>query len=161
MTRLSRKKHRAAVYGWVKWTPGLLALFAVVFTDIWLNVESRRIGYALSEVNTQITQVVRERDRINVTADTRKNFDRLAKLAGELGLRDATPDQQVNLKVFPEYNDTMIAMASAPVIDAPPLAFDVQAALTAKNDAMADSPLVDPTPPVALDESPEAMLASL
>lgn len=157
MTRLSKKKHRAAVYGFVKWIPVLIAIFSVAFIDIMLNVESRKVDYQLGELTEEHNALLRTQEELGLKSEIRANVNRLNALAPELGMRQALADESVRIVAVPEAPDSVFAMeqVATPVLDAPVMSYEVAASIV---DDLPEAPAPVVT---SLDESPEAMLASL
>lgn len=93
MRLMSKPERRQAFYGWIRWTPVLALVFAVLFFDAWVNIETRKSDYVFSELSGRVRALEAELQQLRVRSAGRQTIDVLAEAAPALGLAEAKPDQ--------------------------------------------------------------------
>ena len=108
MRRATRThRYRAALRGWLKWTPFLVMPFSVLFVETQLHVKILAKDYEISAVKRQIRACEQAIEQLEEEELKLKAMDRMAAKALELNL------------VEPEVNQIQVVRREAPEDSAP------------------------------------------
>jgi hypothetical protein len=113
MKRMTVKKQRKVLRGWIKWVPVVAIPFAILFFHTWLNIQIIRADYVLRELDAEAREWA---DRLNHTgmAETiHQDPAMLAAQAEQLAFVQPSPGQREII-----YYDPSIPLV-APEVDIP------------------------------------------
>lgn len=93
MRTLTKFERRQAFYGWLRWTPLLLVVFAVLFFDAWVNIQTLKSDYVLGALIQQMRGLEEQLHGLRVQAASNQTIDVLGEAAPELGMQEPKPEQ--------------------------------------------------------------------
>jgi hypothetical protein len=93
MRTLTKFERRQAFYGWLRWTPLLVVVFAVLFFDAWINIQTLRSDYILGEIVQEMRTLEEQLHGLRVKAAANQTLDLLGEAAPALGLKEPSPEQ--------------------------------------------------------------------
>lgn len=97
MHKINRRIQRRALYGWTLFTPLVMMVFAVLFCDAWLNIQTRKTDYELGRLNKQMRVLRSELDSLRGERAEREGIGNLASKAERLGLVEPEPRQVMRI----------------------------------------------------------------
>ncbi len=158
---ISRQRQRAALYGWIKWTPVLAFPFSLMFFDAWLNIETRNNDYAVGRLSSQVRSLTSELEHVRVLRAQQENLGDLGAKAPNIGLVEPNPNQVVTVRWDGQWRERApqapFALARAQgTIDAGTAAAPVQPLIAPKAPVQPESASQHPmTGPVPAPSTPE------
>lgn len=82
-----------SVTGWTKWLPVIMLPFAILFFEAWLNTQTIKRDYKMSELNAHIRELKERLDGLNLDIARLQNMNRIEIEAPDMGLVPAEPSQ--------------------------------------------------------------------
>lgn len=93
MRTLTKFERRQAFYGWLRWTPLLVVVFAVLFFDAWVNIQTLKSDYVLGGIIQEMRALEEQLHGLRVKAAANQTMDLLGEAAPALGLKEPAPEQ--------------------------------------------------------------------
>jgi len=103
MRQRTRDQQREALRGWMKWVPILALVFAVLFTDTWLNTQIRANDYEYSRLKLRTMHLGKDLKTVRVEEAAHNALAYLDTEAPDLGLVKPEPMQ---IEVVRSYETT-------------------------------------------------------
>lgn len=91
--RKSRLPKREKLRGWIKWTPFLLAPFAVLLAEVWMNIHMYHYAYEENRLREELRDTTQNIHALRENVASMEAVDKMRDMALELDLVEPAYEQ--------------------------------------------------------------------